>query len=116
MDAYDNTGDKYETILDEMYCLTIKFSEDSMCLAAISLPAPAQARRTRVWIVDEDELEHLHHVFADMSCLQNHDSEIDGHETIMFASPQYLHREERYPGENGAKGNSPQCPMQPDAD
>ncbi len=91
MDAYDNTSDKYETIPDEMYRLTIKFSEDSMCLAAISLPAPAQARRTRVWIVDEDELEHLHHVFADMSCLQDHDSQIQGHETIMFAGPQYLH-------------------------
>src|SRR5712691_2388771 len=116
MKPHNNTGYEDQSIPDKMHHLAIQFAKNAMGLAAISLPAPAQAGRIGMRTVDEDELEHLHHMLADMPGLQNHDNEVQCHEPIVLAGPEYLHGEKGDPGEDGSQGNGPERPVEPDAD
>src|SRR5881227_551662 len=97
-----------------MHSFPVKFPKDPVGKATNSIPAKAVA--AMAGIVDEDELEHLHHVLPDVSCLQNHDHQVNGHKAIMLTGPEYLHGEKRYPWKNGGQGNGPQSPVQPDCE
>src|SRR5437764_12339289 len=115
VNAYNNTGDQDQPIPDKMHQLAIQLTENAMSLAAISLPHPTQAGRTGRGIVDEDELEHLHHMLPNMAGLQNHEHKVRRHEPIVLTGPEHLHTEKGDPGENGSQGNGPQRPVEPDA-
>src|SRR5258708_11111847 len=79
-DAQDNTGHKDQSVPDEMHRFPIQFPKDAVGIFTNSIPAKAVAAVRRV--VDEDELEHLHHMFPDVACLQDHNHEVGGHEAV----------------------------------
>jgi len=97
-----------------MHHLTIQFAKDAVGQAANSIPAKAVAAMGR--IVDEGELEHLYDMFPNVACLQDHNHEVDSHESIVFAGPEDLHGEERDPWQDRRQGNRPESPVQPDAE
>src|SRR5947209_15116749 len=62
VESQGNAGDEDQTIPDEMHRFTVQFTEDPVSILTNAIPAPTVAAMRRV--VDEDELEHLHHMFA----------------------------------------------------
>ena len=112
VDSQDNTGHEDQTIPHKMHQLTIQFPKNAVGKATNSIPVKAVA--AILWIVDEGELEHLHHMFPDVTCLQDHNHEVNGHKSIVFAGPEDLHRKERDPWQDRRQGNRPESPVQPD--
>ena len=114
VDPQGNTGHQDQTVPDEMHRFPVQFPKDAVSQATNSIPAKAVA--LMAGIVDEDELEHLHHVLSNMTCLQDHKHKVSGHKAIMLTGPENLHGEERHPWKNGGQRNSPQGPVKPDCE
>ena len=67
MDFYHYTGNEDQPIPDKMHRLAVQFTKDPMGI--LTNPIPAKAVTTVRRVVDEDELEHLHHMLTNVACL-----------------------------------------------